>query len=156
MSYFTPFLHRLLLRGNEVQTHCVISHGNERGFKWQANNWKAWDKGTRCSGPGSTCTRTNTQAVGNQKTKNGIQIQSLYLSVFTCVHRTIDVKYIPKSSFFTPQKSKPTFLTSNCMPARFALFSKTFQSRWWSSHCFASHSGCRDLSLNTVSIFMGK
>ena len=109
MSYFTPFLHRLLLRGNEVQTHCVISHGNERGFKWQANNWKAWDKGTRCSGPGSTCTRTYTQAVGNQKTKNGIQIQSLYLSVFTCVHRTIDVKYIPKSSFFTLQKSKTHF-----------------------------------------------
>ena len=101
MSYFTPFLHRLLLRGNEVQTHCVISHENERGFKWQANNWKAWDKGTRCSGPGSTCSRTNTQAVGNQKTKNGIQIQSLYLSKFTCVHRTIDVKYIPKSSLFT-------------------------------------------------------
>ena len=124
MSYFTPFLHRLLLRGNEVQTHCVISHENERGFKWQANNWKAWDKGTRCSGPGSTCSRTNTQAVGNQKTKNGIQIQSLYLSVFTCVHRTIDVKYIPKSSFFTLQNSKSTFLTSNMYAGKVCIVFK--------------------------------
>ena len=163
MSYFTPFLHRLLLRGNEVQTHCVISHGNERGFKWQANNWKAWDKGTRCSGPGSTCSRTNTQAVGNQKTKNGIQIQSLYLSKFTCVHLgqskwniySLNLRISVFSSKIPSQN--PLFSRQICtFKVKFALFSKTFQSRWWSSHCFASHSGCRDLSLNTVSIFMGE
>ena len=154
MSYFTPFLHRLLLRGNEVQTHCVISHGNERGFKWQVNNWKAWDKGTRCSGPGSTWNSSRPWEIKRRRLEFRFKVSICLFSLVYIGQSTWSI--FPRVHFLLSKIPNPLFSRQICMLARFALFSKTFQSRWWSSHCFASHSGCRDLSLNTVSIFMGE